>query len=82
MTTHVNGELMQNGNTRDLIHGVGKIIAYITDTITLAPGDIIATGTPGGVGAGRKPPVFLRNGDEVVVTVERVGSVRTPIVAR
>ncbi|MCE0764909.1 fumarylacetoacetate hydrolase family protein [Pseudonocardia kujensis] len=81
VTTHVNGELMQDGNTRDLIHTVPRIIAYITDTLTLQPGDVIATGTPGGVGAGRKPPVFLTDGDEVVVTVEQVGSVRTPIVA-
>jgi 2-keto-4-pentenoate hydratase/2-oxohepta-3-ene-1,7-dioic acid hydratase in catechol pathway len=50
--------------------------------VTLLPGDVIATGTPGGVGAGRKPPVFLKDGDEVVVTVESVGSVRNPIVKR
>lgn len=80
VTTHVNGELMQDANTRDLIHTLPRIIAYITDTLTLEPGDVIATGTPGGVGAGRKPPVFLGAGDEVVVTVEGVGSVRTPIV--
>jgi 2,4-didehydro-3-deoxy-L-rhamnonate hydrolase len=79
VTTLVNGELMQEGNTRDLIHSLPRIIAYITDTITLQPGDVIATGTPGGVGAGRTPPVFLTDGDEVVVTVEKVGSVRTPI---
>jgi fumarylacetoacetase-like protein len=55
VTTHVNGELMQAGNTRALIHTVERIIAHITDTITLRPGDVIATGTPGGVGAGRMP---------------------------
>lgn len=82
VTTHVNGKLMQDGNTRDLIHSVERIIAYITDTITLQPGDVIATGTPGGIGAGRKPPLFLGDGDEVVVTVEKVGSVRNPIVKR
>jgi 2-keto-4-pentenoate hydratase/2-oxohepta-3-ene-1,7-dioic acid hydratase in catechol pathway len=82
VTTRVNGEIMQQGNTQDLIHSVEKIISYITDTITLHPGDVIATGTPGGVGAGRKPPVFLYPGDEVTVTVERVGSVSNPIVAR
>lgn len=82
VTTMVNGEVMQDGNTRDLIHPVEKIISYITDTITLEPGDVIATGTPGGVGAGRKPPVFLKPGDEVEVRVETVGSVRTPIVSR
>jgi 2-keto-4-pentenoate hydratase/2-oxohepta-3-ene-1,7-dioic acid hydratase in catechol pathway len=82
VTTHVNGELMQEGNTRDLIHGIPRIIEYVTDTVTLQPGDVIATGTPGGVGAGRNPPVFLHDGDEVVIAVERVGTVRTPIVAR
>lgn len=81
VTTLVNGEVMQQGNTRDLIHSVERIIEYITDTITLLPGDVIATGTPGGVGAGRTPPIFLTPGDEVVVEVEKVGSVRTPIVA-
>ncbi|WP_265448018.1 fumarylacetoacetate hydrolase family protein [Flexivirga meconopsidis] len=80
--TLVNGEVMQDGNTRDLIHDVPAIISYLTDTLTLLPGDVIATGTPGGVGAGRKPQVFLHPGDEVVVEVEKVGSVRTPIVAR
>jgi 2-keto-4-pentenoate hydratase/2-oxohepta-3-ene-1,7-dioic acid hydratase in catechol pathway len=82
VTTEVNGEVMQDGNTKDLINDVPRIIEYITDTVTLLPGDVIATGTPGGVGAGRKPPVFLKDGDEVVVTVESVGSVRNPIVKR
>lgn len=82
VTTHVNGTLMQDGNTRDLIHTVEKIISYITDTLTLEPGDVIATGTPGGVGAGRKPQIFLRPGDEVEVSVETVASVRNPIVSR
>lgn len=80
--TRVNGEVMQSGNTKDLIHGVGKIIEYITDTITLLPGDVIATGTPGGVGVGRNPKVFLTPGDVVEVEVERVGVLRTPIVRR
>ncbi len=80
VTTDVNGTLMQDGNTRDLIHSIPRIITYITDTLTLLPGDIIATGTPGGVGAGRKPQIFLSPGDIVTVTVESVGSVRTPIV--
>jgi len=82
VTTLVNGVVMQEGNTRDLIHGISRIISYISDTVTLRPGDVIATGTPGGIGAGRKPPVFLHDGDEVEVTVERIGSVRNPIVAR
>lgn len=80
LTTHVNGELMQDGRTREMIHGVSRLISYISDTVTLLPGDVIATGTPGGVGMGRKPPVLLRPGDEVVVEVEGLGQVRTPIV--
>jgi 2,4-diketo-3-deoxy-L-fuconate hydrolase len=60
VTTRVNGETVQDGNTRDLIHGVARIIAYITDTVSLRPGDVIATGTPGGVGIGMKPPRFLK----------------------
>lgn len=82
VTTHVNGELMQDARTDDLIFGIAEIIEYLTDTLTLLPGDVIATGTPGGVGAGRTPQVFLRPGDEVEVSVETVGSVRNPIIAR
>lgn len=82
LQTWVNGEVVQDGNTRDLIHSVGKIIAYITDTVTLQPGDVIATGTPGGVGVGMDPPRFLNAGDSVVVSVERIGALRNPIVSR
>jgi 2-keto-4-pentenoate hydratase/2-oxohepta-3-ene-1,7-dioic acid hydratase in catechol pathway len=80
--TRVNGAVMQSANTKDLIHSVGRIIEYITDTVTLLPGDVIATGTPGGVGVGRKPKVFLHPGDVVEVEVERIGVLRNPIVAR
>ena len=79
VTTHVNGELMQDGNTRDMIHTVERIIAYITDTITLQPGDIIATGTPAGVGIGFLPPQFLADGDLVEVTATGLGTLRTRI---
>jgi 2-keto-4-pentenoate hydratase/2-oxohepta-3-ene-1,7-dioic acid hydratase in catechol pathway len=82
VTAHVNGELVQDGNTRDLIHTVPKIIAYITDTVTLLPGDVIATGTPGGVGIGRNPVWLLNDGDEVTVEIEKIGVLRTPIVSR
>jgi 2-keto-4-pentenoate hydratase/2-oxohepta-3-ene-1,7-dioic acid hydratase in catechol pathway len=80
LTTRVNGELMQEGATVDMIHGVGRIISYISDTVSLLPGDVIATGTPGGVGMGRTPPVLLIAGDEVVVEVAGLGAVRTPVV--
>lgn len=80
--TRVNGEVMQSGSTKDLIHSVGRIIEYITDTVTLLPGDVIATGTPGGVGVGRNPKIYLHPGDVVEVEVEGIGVLRNPIVER
>ena len=80
--TRVNGQTVQDGNTRDLIHSVGRIIAYITDTVTLQPGDVIATGTPGGVGVGMTPQRFLTPGDVVEVEVEHIGVLRNPIISR
>lgn len=80
VTTRVNGEIKQDANTRDLIHDIPTLIKHISDTVTLLPGDIIATGTPGGVGAGLKPQQFLHAGDVVEVEVERVGKVTTPII--
>lgn len=82
VTTRVNGEVMQSGNTRDLIHKVEDIIAYITDTVTLLPGDVIATGTPGGVGLGLEPPRYLNPGDVVEVEVGSIGTLTNPIVSR
>lgn len=82
VSTRVNGAQVQSGNTRGLIHDVAAIIRYITDTVTLLPGDVIATGTPGGVGIGMKPPRLLRAGDVVEVEVEGIGVLRNPIVRR
>jgi 2-keto-4-pentenoate hydratase/2-oxohepta-3-ene-1,7-dioic acid hydratase in catechol pathway len=81
IVTRVNGEIMQDGSTADMIFSVGEILAYLSETMTLYPGDVVVTGTPNGVGYARKPPRFLHPGDEVTVEVERVGSVRTPVVA-
>ena len=81
IVTRVNGEIMQDGNTADMIFSVGEILAYLSETMTLYPGDLVVTGTPNGVGYARQPPRFLHPGDEVTVEIERVGSVRTPIVA-
>ncbi|HXC76103.1 MAG TPA: fumarylacetoacetate hydrolase family protein [Candidatus Acidoferrum sp.] len=78
--TCVNGEIMQDGNTADMIFSVGDILAYLSETMTLYPGDLVVTGTPNGVGYTRKPPRLLQPGDEVTVEIERVGSIRTPIV--
>jgi 2,4-diketo-3-deoxy-L-fuconate hydrolase len=81
VVTRVNGEIMQDGDTADMIFSVGEILAYLSETMTLYPGDLVATGTPNGVGYARRPPRFLKPGDEVAVEIERIGSVRTPIVA-
>jgi 2-keto-4-pentenoate hydratase/2-oxohepta-3-ene-1,7-dioic acid hydratase in catechol pathway len=69
----VNGEVRQNSNTSKMVFSVSELISFISRFITLEPGDVISTGTPHGVGSCRKPPVFLKDGDEVVVEIERVG---------
>ncbi len=80
--TLVNGEVMQDGNTRDMIFELGDVLALVSRTMTLNPGDVIVTGTPEGVGYVRTPPVLLGPGDTVTIEVERIGSVTTPVVAR
>jgi len=75
------GELLvQDGTTGDMIFGVAELIAFVSASITLEPGDLVITGTPSGVGVFREPPVFLVPGDLVRVEVERIGSVTNPIV--
>ena len=73
-------QLMQDGNTNDMIFGIPELIAFISRYITLDPGDIIATGTPAGVGVFRDPPVFLEPGDRVRCEIEGIGAVENPIV--
>ena len=75
LTAKVNGELMQAGNTRDMIFKIPVLIADISEDMTLLPGDIISTGTPAGVGIFRDPPVVLQPGDEVVCWVEKIGAI-------
>ena len=77
----LSGEVMQSSNTRHLIFGVPKLIAFLSSVFTLEPGDIISTGTPGGVGFARQPPRWLKPGDEVVVRVEGLGELVNPVVA-
>ena len=72
----VNGEVMQDASTGAMIHGVGALIEFIARYITLEPGDLIATGTPAGVGVFRDPPRFLADGDEVVIDIAGIGSLR------
>jgi 2-keto-4-pentenoate hydratase/2-oxohepta-3-ene-1,7-dioic acid hydratase in catechol pathway len=73
LTCHVNGEPMQHGTTADMIFPVARLIEYLTRYLTLEPGDVIATGTPAGVGAFRKPPVWLAPGDRVRIEIAGVG---------
>src|SRR6185369_6448386 len=77
----LNGEIMQNSNTDQLIFGVPQLIEFISQSITLEPGDVIATGTPAGVGFARKPPVFLKPGDEMQVLIDGIGGLGNPVVA-
>jgi len=80
ITLTLNGTVMQNSSTSQLIFRVPEIISFITSSITLEPGDVIATGTPAGVGFARKPPVFLKPGDRMEVDIERIGALGNPIV--
>lgn len=75
----VNGEVRQRSNTDDLIFKVPQLIEFISQDLTLRPGDIITTGTPSGVGVFMKPPVFLRGGDEVAISIERIGTLRNRV---
>lgn len=79
ISTRVNGELMQHSNTKHMIFPIDRLVEYLSRTITLEPGDIIATGTPDGIGAKRNPPVWLRSGDVVEVELEQVGTLRSVI---
>jgi 2,4-diketo-3-deoxy-L-fuconate hydrolase len=80
--TRVNGNIVQDGNTANLIFSGAKIAAYASGAMTLKPGDLIATGTPEGIGATRKPPMFLHPGDTVEVEIERIGRITNRIVRR
>ena len=73
--------VMQDSSTAQLIFGVDQLIAFLSETVTLEPGDVIATGTPAGVGFARQPPVFLRPGDIMEVEVEGLGVLSNPVLA-
>jgi len=77
----LNGETMQNSSTKELIFGIDHLIAHISQLVTLQPGDLVFTGTPPGVGAARKPPVFLKPGDRVEVEIEHVGVLKNVVAA-
>ncbi len=79
--TRVNGEVVQDGSTDEMVYTVGDTLSLISHTFTLRPGDLLATGTPSGVGYARTPPWLLQPGDVVEVDVERLGVLRNPVVA-
>jgi 2-keto-4-pentenoate hydratase/2-oxohepta-3-ene-1,7-dioic acid hydratase in catechol pathway len=78
--TRLNGQVMQNSNTSNLIFKTPALVSHISKVMTLEVGDVIATGTPGGVGFARKPPVFLKAGDVVEIEIEKIGVLRNPVV--
>jgi 2-keto-4-pentenoate hydratase/2-oxohepta-3-ene-1,7-dioic acid hydratase in catechol pathway len=77
----LNGQVMQDSNTKQMIFPIGTVLTYLAQVFTLEPGDLIFTGTPPGVGFARKPPVFLKAGDVVEVEIEGLGTLRNPVVA-
>ncbi len=78
----LNGQVMQDANTRDMIWDVAEAIALLSEAMTLEPGDVIAMGTPAGVGQSRTPPAWMRAGDRVEVEIEGIGTLSHPLVAR
>jgi 2-keto-4-pentenoate hydratase/2-oxohepta-3-ene-1,7-dioic acid hydratase in catechol pathway len=81
LTTRINGEVVQQANTSLMIHSVAAVISYISIFTHLEPGDVISTGTPAGVGAGRKPPTWLKPGDKVEVEIERIGILANTVIS-
>jgi 2-keto-4-pentenoate hydratase/2-oxohepta-3-ene-1,7-dioic acid hydratase in catechol pathway len=77
----INGEVLQNSNTRELIFKIPDLISFLSSVFTLEPGDIVSTGTPSGVGMARTPPRYLRPGDDVIVKIPAIGELRNPVVA-
>ncbi len=76
----LNGEVMQDANTSDMIFSVAETIALLADVLTLEPGDAIIMGTPAGVGQARTPPVWMKAGDTYEVEIERIGTLSNPII--
>ena len=81
ITTRLNGEVMQNATSDLLVHGFAEILEYCSTFVELKPGDVIVTGTPGGVGAARTPPVFMDAGDLIEVEVKPIGTLSNPVIA-
>jgi 2-keto-4-pentenoate hydratase/2-oxohepta-3-ene-1,7-dioic acid hydratase in catechol pathway len=77
----LNGEVMQDSHTSNMIFGVADVVSFVSQAITLEPGDLIITGTPAGVGAFRDPPVWLKPGDEIAIEIDGLGRITNPVVA-
>jgi 2-keto-4-pentenoate hydratase/2-oxohepta-3-ene-1,7-dioic acid hydratase in catechol pathway len=75
----LNGKTLQDSTTGNMIFGVAEIIAFVSQAITLEPGDLIITGTPAGVGAFRDPPIWLTPGDEITIEIDGIGSITNPV---
>ncbi len=81
VATTLNGETMQNASTSEMLFSPARLLAFLSDLITLEPGDVVTTGTPAGVGCFRDPPVWLQPGDEIAVSVDRIGDLVNPVEA-
>jgi 2-keto-4-pentenoate hydratase/2-oxohepta-3-ene-1,7-dioic acid hydratase in catechol pathway len=81
ISLRIGDELLQQSNTSELIFKIPELVAFLSSVFTLEPGDVVSTGTPAGVGFARKPPRFLKPGDQVVIHVDRIGELRNPVVA-
>ncbi len=81
ISLRINGEVLQRSNTRELIFKIPDLLAYLSSVVTLEPGDVVATGTPAGVGFARKPPRYLQPGEEVIISIEGIGELRNPVIA-
>jgi 2-keto-4-pentenoate hydratase/2-oxohepta-3-ene-1,7-dioic acid hydratase in catechol pathway len=81
ISLRIAGEVLQDSNTRELIFKIPELIAYLSSIVTLEPGDVVSTGTPAGVGFARKPPRYLKPGDEVVIRVDQIGELSNPVIA-
>jgi acylpyruvate hydrolase len=79
IVSRLNGKVMQSSTTADMLWSVAELIAIISECMTLEPGDVIATGTPSGVGYARTPPVFMRDGDVIEIEIEGIGCLRNPV---
>ena len=77
--TALNGEIMQDSNTSDMIFDVPALVSFLSEGTTLLPGTVILTGTPQGVGFARNPPIFLKDGDQVTIEIERIGALTNPV---